>query len=466
MNTMAGAKILIVDDEANTLASLSRAFRLAGHEAVVCDNAARALELAQAQFFDLILSDVVMPRRDGLALLEDLKTAGVAAPVVMMSGQAHIEMAVRATRLGALDFLEKPLSTDKLLVTVENALKLTRLETENRDLRTRVGKHTMVFSGDTMRRVMAQIERVAASESRVCIYGETGTGKELVARTLHEKSHRARGPFITLNCAAVPAELIESELFGHEKGSFTGAAQRHTGKFEQAHRGTLFLDEIGDMPTAMQAKLLRVLEEGEVERIGSDKPTAVDVRVIVATHRNLEQLVEAGSFRRDLYHRVVVFPVELPPLRRRPEDLPALVEHFARQISAQNGWKPVPFTAAAIDALKQYAWPGNIRELRNVVERLLLLAGVEVDADAVQLALPAVHPPLRISPKGRSPEGSDGPLSDRVQAFERTAVLAELERHHRNITQTAKALGLERSHLYKKCQQLGIDLANLPGREG
>ena len=205
-----------------------------------------------------------------------------------------------------------------------------------------MGKHTLVLTGETMRRVMAQIERVAASETRICIYGETGTGKELVARTLHEKSHRASGPFVTLNCAAVPAELIESELFGHEKGSFTGAAQRHTGKFEQAHRGTLFLDEIGDMPVAMQAKLLRVLEEGELERIGADKPTKVDVRVVVATHRNLEQLVESGGFRRDLYHRVVVFPVTLPPLRQRCEDLPALVEHFVRQVSAQNGWKPVP----------------------------------------------------------------------------------------------------------------------------
>ena len=226
----------------------------------------------------------------------------------MMSGQAHIEMAVRATRLGALDFLEKPLSTEKLLVTLENALKLTRLESENRELRSRVGKHTLVWTSDVMRRVMAQIERVAASETRVCIYGETGTGKELVARTLHEKSPRASGPFVTLNCAAVPAELIESELFGHEKGSFTGAAQRHAGKFEQAHRGTLFLDEIGDMPAVMQAKLLRVLEESVVERIGSDKPTAVNVRVIVATHRNLESLTASGEFRRDLFHRVVVVP--------------------------------------------------------------------------------------------------------------------------------------------------------------
>ena len=458
----AKAKILIVDDEANTLASLSRAFRLAGHEAVVCDNAERALELARTQPFDLILSDVVMPRRDGLMLLADLKSAAIAAPVVMMSGQAHIEMAVRATRLGALDFLEKPLSTEKLLVTVENALKLTRLETENKDLRTRVGKHTLVFSGETMHRVLAQIERVAASETRVCIYGETGTGKELAARTLHEKSLRAAGPFVTLNCAAVPAELIESELFGHEKGSFTGAAQRHTGKFEQAHRGTLFLDEIGDMPLAMQAKLLRVLEEGEVERIGSDKPTTVDVRVIVATHRNLEQLVESGLFRRDLYHRVVVFPVELPPLRSRAEDLPALVDHFARQVSAQNGWKPIRFASTAIEALKQYAWPGNVRELRNVVERLLLLAEAEVDAAAVELALPASYSkPTQSHKNAAAPEvaiDNAAGLAERMLHFERAEVLKELGQHNRNISQTAKALGLERSHLYKKCQQLGIDL--------
>jgi DNA-binding NtrC family response regulator len=457
------ANILIVDDEANTLASLSRAFRLAGHEAVVCDDAVRALEIAREQRFDLILSDVVMPRRDGLAFLEDLKTAGVTAPVVMMSGQAHIEMAVRATRLGALDFLEKPLTTEKLLVTLDTALKLTRLESENRELRARVGKHTLVFAGETMRRVMAQIERVAASETRVCIYGETGTGKELVARTLHEKSHRSTGPFITLNCAAVPAELIESELFGHEKGSFTGATQRHTGKFEQAHRGTLFLDEIGDMPAAMQAKLLRVLEEGEVERIGAGKPTSVDVRVVVATHRNLEQLAEAGSFRRDLYHRVVVFPVELPPLRKRTEDLPPLVEHLARQVSAQNGWKSITFAPAAIDALKHYAWPGNIRELRNVVERLLLLAGNEVLEEDVRLALPSSHV------QGASPDSpateAAGPLAQRVQAFERAQVLEELERHGRRMTPAAKALGLERSHLYKKCQQLGIDLQLLRARD-
>jgi DNA-binding NtrC family response regulator len=461
---MKGADILIVDDEANTLASLSRAFRLAGHEATVCDNAARALELAKSRPFDLILSDVVMPGRDGLALLEDLRASGIATPVVMMSGQAHIEMAVRATRLGALDFLEKPISTEKLLLTVENALKIGRLETENRDLRRRVGKHEMVWSGETMRRVMAQIERVAASETRVCIYGETGTGKELAARTLHEKSARAAGPFVTLNCAAIPGELIESELFGHEKGSFTGAAQRHIGKFEQAHRGTLFLDEIGDMPLALQTRLLRVLEESEVERIGGDKPVPVDVRVIVATHRNLEEMVEEGSFRRDLYHRVVVFPIVLPPLRTRREDIPALVENFARLICSQNGWKPLPFAPEAVGALQELPWRGNIRELRNAVERLLLMAGESVDRSTVEMALPRAAGVFAEASAGAPGEhdavAGTGSLASRVAAFERATLLAELERNHRHVTNTAKALGLERSHFYKKCQQLGIDLSH------
>jgi len=326
------AHLLIVDDEANTLASLARAFRLAGHEATLCDNAGKALQLAKAQNFDLILSDVVMPGKDGLTLLEEIKAQGVAAPVVMMSGQAHIEMAVRATRLGALDFLEKPISSDKLLLTVENALKLRRLESENQQLRQRLGKYEIIWKGEAMRRVMAQLERVAASESRICILGETGTGKELVARTIHERSARSVGPFITLNCAAVPAELIESELFGHEKGSFTGASGRHIGKFEQADQGTIFLDEIGDMPVAMQAKLLRVLEEGQVERIGGDKPVAVNVRVVVATHRDLEARVREEKFRQDLFHRIYVFPLVLPPLRERRDDIPALVEYFAEQV--------------------------------------------------------------------------------------------------------------------------------------
>lgn len=449
------AHLLIVDDEANTLASLSRAFRLAGHEATVCDNAAKALELAKAQKFDVILSDVVMPGKGGLALLEELKAQGVTAPIVMMSGQADIEMAVRATRLGALDFLEKPISTEKLLLTVENALKLQRLESENRQLKQRLGKHEIVWQGPAMQRVMAQLERVAASETRVCILGETGTGKELVARTIHERSARAGGAFVTLNCAAVPAELIESELFGHEKGSFTGAGGRHIGKFEQADHGTIFLDEIGDMPLAMQAKLLRVLEEGEVERIGGDRPVSVDVRVVVATHRDLEARVREDKFRQDLFHRIYVFPLVLPPLRERREDIPALVEHFAAQVSAQNGWKAIPFTAEAMAALQSHRWPGNVRELRNIVERLMLLAtDDEVDLATVELALPKAG-------SGGTPGSStlsSGPLADRVDAFERDEILAELKRSHSNVSLAAKSLGLERSHLYKKAEHLGIDL--------
>ncbi|MGB8540296.1 MAG: sigma-54 dependent transcriptional regulator [Candidatus Acidiferrales bacterium] len=454
----ARAHILIIDDDANTLASLARAFRLAGHEATVCDNAARAIELAKAERFDLILSDVVMPGRDGIALLEDFKNLGVESTFVMMSGQASIEMAVRATRLGASDFLEKPISTDKLLLTVENTLRLKRLETENRDLKKRLGRHHIVWASAAMREVMAQVEQVAASETRVCIRGETGTGKELIARTLHEKSARRAGPFVSLNCAAIPGELVETELFGHEKGSFTGAAGRHIGKFEQAHRGTLFLDEIGDMPITMQAKLLRVLEEGEMERIGGDKPFAVDVRIVVATHRNLEEHVRQGTFREDLYHRVFVFPIVVPPLRERREDIRALAEHFICQLSEQNSWKEKSLSPEAITELERYPWPGNVRELRNVVERVLLLASADViEATTVTRALPTSEQGTSGN-LGIPATFTAGALGQRVESFERETLLAELKRNHNHMTNTARALGLERSHLYKKCQQLGIDL--------
>jgi two-component system nitrogen regulation response regulator NtrX len=455
------ANLLIIDDDANTLASLARAFRLAGHEATVCDNPIKALEMVKNEKFDLIFSDVVMPAMNGLTLLEQIKAAGVAAPVVMMSGQAHIEMAVKATKLGALDFLEKPISTDKLLLTVQNALRLERLEQENQQLRQQLGGSGIIYTGERMRKLLAQVERVAASETRVCILGETGTGKELIARTIHEKSNRRDGPYVTLNCAAVPAELIESELFGHEKGSFTGAASRHIGKFEQANDGTLFLDEIGDMPVAMQAKLLRVLEQGEVERIGGDKPVKVNVRVVVATHRKLEEQVKQGSFRQDLFHRVFVFPIVLPPLRERPEDIPALAAHFAAQIVKQNNWKEITFSPEAMSALQAHNWPGNIRELRNVVERLLLFAeGDTITAATVQAALPtAVSGETSLSVSGIG-QGT-GTLAERVEQVERQMILDEIRRHNQNITNTAKALGLERSHLYKKCQQLGIDLREL-----
>ena len=444
--------LLIVDDDPNTLASLARAFRLAGHEATVSDRASRALELVRTQSFDLIFSDVVMPDKDGITLLEEMRAAGVTTPVVMISGQATLDMAVRATRLGAHDFLEKPLSTEKLLLTLETVLKLKRLESENRELRARLGRHEIVWKSDVMRRVMAQVERVAAGDSRVCILGESGTGKELIARAVHDKSGRRTGPFIALNCAAVPGELIESELFGHEKGAFTGAAARHTGKFEQAHKGTLFLDEIGDMPAVMQAKLLRVLEEGEIERVGGSGAQKVDVRVVTATHRNLEEQVRTGAFRQDLYHRILVFPVQLPPLRDRKDDIAALVEHFNRSISEMNGWKPKPFTAAAVAALQRHTWPGNVRELRNAVERLLLLTDSEVGEEDVRGALPQVA-----GAAVSSGTLASGTLATRTEAFEREMILAELERSHHSMTEAARALGLERSHLYKKCAQLGID---------
>ena len=445
------SRLLIVDDDANTLASLARAFRLASHEATVADRAARALELVQTQSFDLIFSDVVMPDKDGITLLGEMRAIGVTTPVVMISGQATLDMAVRATKLGAYDFLEKPLSTEKLLLTLDTVLRLQRLETENRELRTRLGRHEIVWRSEAMRRVMAQVERVAAGESRVCILGESGTGKELIARTIHERSPRREGPFVALNCAAVPGELIESELFGHEKGAFTGAAGRHAGKFEQAHRGTLFLDEIGDMPALMQAKLLRVLEEGEIERVGGSGVQRVDVRVVVATHRNLEELVRAGTFRQDLYHRIFVFPVVLPPLRERREDIPPLVEHFSILVAKINGWKTKPFAAGAIQALESHSWPGNVRELRNVVERLMLLAEAEVDEDTVRTVFPT----------GPRPATPSGTLAARVDAFERETIRSELELSRHNVTEAARALGLERSHLYKKCSQLGIDLKEL-----
>ena len=452
-------RVLIVDDDQSTLASLSRAFRLAGYEAVVCDHAARAIALLQQERFDIVFSDVVMPGKDGLAMLADLRELGVTTPVIMISGQATVDMAVRATRLGAADFLEKPISSDKLLLTVENTLRLARLEEENRQLRRRVGRHELVWKSDVMQKVMAQVDRVAPSESRVCILGETGTGKELVARAIHERSPRRDRPFVTVNCAAVPSELIESELFGHEKGAFTGAAARHLGKFEQAHGGTLFLDEIGDMPAAMQAKLLRLLQEGELERIGGERPIVVNTRVIVATHRDLDALVEKGSFREDLYHRVFVFPIVMPPLRERPGDVPALAAHFAALVAEQNGWKLRGFEAAALQELARYAWPGNVRELRNVVERLLLLTDDAVDADSVRQVLSSKHT------KGPAHTGS-GTLASRVEAFEREAVLSELAAHGHRVAETARALGLERSHLYKKCQQLGIDIKAIRGTDG
>jgi two-component system, NtrC family, nitrogen regulation response regulator NtrX len=446
--------LLIVDDDHNTLASLARAFRLAGYETTVADSASQAVQLVRAEPFDLIFSDVVMPGKDGLAFLAELRALDITTPVIMISGQATLDMAVKAVKLGALDFLEKPLSTEKLLVSVKNALRMTSLEAENRDLRAKVGRHEIVWKSEAMRRVMAQVDRVAAGDSRVCILGQTGTGKEIIARAIHNKSARRNAPFVTLNCAAVPGELIESELFGHEKGAFTGAASRHEGKFEQAHRGTLLLDEIGDMPAVMQAKLLRVLEEGEIERVGGKGPVFVDVRVLVATHRDLDEQVRKGAFRQDLFHRIYVFPIVLPPLCERKDDIPPLVQYFAQRISEANGWKPKAFTAEAISALERYSWPGNVRELRNAVERLLLLADTEVDEDLISRAVAGGHATTDVISTSSS-------LATRIETFERDVIRSELERNQYNMTATARVLGLERSHFYKKCAHLGIGVERL-----
>jgi DNA-binding NtrC family response regulator len=452
-------KVLIVDDDPNTLAQLSRAFRMEGQEAVVADSAAKALERLREDQPDAVVSDVVMPGTSGLELLESIRQVRPDVPVVMISGQASIEMAVRATRSGALDFLEKPVSAQKLLVTVENAVRLRRLEDENRELRKLAGDGDLVFTSLAMKKVAEQVEMVAPTESVVCILGETGVGKELVARAIHNASPRHQGPFVKLNCAAVPGELIESELFGHEKGSFTGAISRHIGKFEAAQKGTLFLDEIGDMPAPMQAKLLRVLQEREFERIGSHQPITADVRVVAATHRDLRAMIARGQFREDLYHRIFVFPISVPPLRQRPEDIPLLAGHFAAEIAARNHWKAASLAPDALDRLRGLPWTGNVRELRNVIERALILArGGEITARLISEMLGGAPPAPAASSPSPAAGLTDRPLKETMDGLEREVVLAALERHGYSMTQTARALALERSHLYKKCQQLGIDL--------
>src|SRR6266487_2332068 len=361
---MTKPRILIVDDDPGTVASLSRAFALEGYEATTAPSAARALERLQAGPVDAILSDLVMPGMDGLELLGRLREQAPGVPVILMSGQATVETAVKATKLGALDFVEKPVGLDRLLLTLRNALRLDRLERENLELR-RYWQDELALIGDSapMASLRALVERAAPSDLPILVLGENGTGKELLARAVHDLSPRRGQPFVRMNCAAIPAELVESELFGHEKGAFTGAAERRRGRFEQADGGTLFLDEIGDMPAAMQAKLLRVLQDGELERIGGERPIVVDTRVLAATHRDLEALVRKGSFREDLYHRIFVFPIVMPPLRERVDDVPVLAEHFAARIAEQNGWKARAFMPDGLTELTRYNWPGNVREL-------------------------------------------------------------------------------------------------------
>jgi len=444
--------LLLVDDEPNILSTLRRALELEDYSVEVAGSGTIALEKLAAHPFDGVLLDVVMPDMDGLTTLQKMKEARPELPVIMMSGNATLQTAVQATRLGACDFLEKPLTTDKVLITVRNALKLAELERERDEAKERArADFAMIGTGPKMKGIFELIRKAAPSAGRVLITGENGTGKELVARAIHDHSKRSKEPFVKLNCAAIPAELIESELFGHEKGSFTGATQQRRGKFEQAHGGTLFLDEIGDMNPNAQAKVLRVLQEGELERVGGSQTITVDVRVIAATNKDLKAEIQAGRFREDLFYRLNVVPIELPPLRDHKEDIPALVEHFLKQSCAANDRRALSVTREAVGLLMQYDWPGNVRELRNAVERLVILTSSStIGEDEVRAILPTVKPI-----KSRFARGTA--LRDLVSAAEREFVLEALEANHHHIANTARELGLERSHLYKKMRALGIN---------
>jgi DNA-binding NtrC family response regulator len=444
------AKILIVDDEPNILSTLRRALELEGYGVEVAGSGRLALEKLKANGFDAVLLDVAMPEMNGLEVLRQVREIHPTPSVIMMSGNATLQTAVEATKLGAVDFLEKPLTTDKVLITVQNALKLARLEREAEEARARQrAELAMIGTGPRMKKIFEIVRRAAPSTGRVLVTGERGTGKELIARAIHEHSKRKDGPFVKLNCAAIPSELIESELFGHEKGSFTGATKERRGKFEQAHGGTLFLDEIGDMTLSAQAKVLRVLQENEIERVGGNDTINVDVRVIAATNKDLKSEIEKGRFRADLYDRLNVVPIEMPPLREHKEDIPSLVEHFLDGASLQNGKRKLKVAETALALLMQHDWPGNVRELRNIVERLVIFCDAQIAEDDIHAALPGVKQVRAAYRRGAA-------LKDLVASAEREIVLAALDANQHHIANTARELGLERSHLYKKMRALGI----------
>jgi DNA-binding NtrC family response regulator len=450
---MPRANLLVIDDEPNILTSLRRALELEDYAVEVAGSGAVGLDKLAERDIDLVLLDVMMPQMGGIEVLEQIGARYPAINVVMMSGNASIETAVSATKLGAFDFVEKPLSTDKLLITISNALSLAKLRRENRELSAQVGgDFAMVGNSSRMSGIFDKISKTAPTNGRVLITGENGTGKELVARAIHQHSKRASLSFVKLNCAAIPAELIESELFGHEKGAFTGATQQRRGKFELADGGTLFLDEVGDMNPSAQAKVLRVLQEGELERVGGHETISCDVRVVAATNKNLTVEIAEGRFREDLYYRLNVVPIELPPLRERREDIPDLVGHFVVSLCESNGRRAKTMSKGAVTLLMQHDWPGNVRELKNSIERLVILTGDadEIGDSDVQDALPSVKKVNTSYKRGAS-------LKDMVAGAERSIILEALAANEHHISNTAKELQLERSHLYKKMKALGID---------
>ncbi|MBN2383187.1 sigma-54-dependent Fis family transcriptional regulator [bacterium] len=446
--------IIIVDDEPNILKTLSRALRLENYAVMTCETAEKALETLERHPADLMLIDVKLPGMDGLELLTRVKAAWSDMPIIMMSGHGTIETAVEATRKGAYSFIEKPLSTEKILITIGNALQYCSLQRENVALRQVVEvKHQMLGQSPVMQELLQKIAVTAPTSGRVLITGENGTGKELVARAIHTQSTRAERPFIKINCAAVPNELIESELFGHEKGSFTGAIRTRKGKFELSNNGTLFLDEIGDMPLEMQAKLLRVLQEGEFERVGGTETLRVDVRVIAASNKDLLELINQGSFRQDLYYRLNVVPLTVPPLRERVEDIAILARLFLDDACHEHGKTQRLLGPDAMIYLQRYDWPGNVRELKNIIERLVILVPSEtIGADDLRHILP-------LNQSSNTPLYDENtPLRVLVQSAERAIILEALDHNRWHISKTARKLQIERSHLYKKIKQLNIPL--------
>jgi two-component system nitrogen regulation response regulator NtrX len=449
------ASILIVDDEPGVRSSLSGVLQDEGFDVEAVPSGEECLERAIRASYDVIVLDIWLPGMDGLATLQRLRERKVDAQVVIVSGHGNIESAVRAIKMGAYDFVEKPLSLEKTVLVVRNALRQRDLEVENRALRARVDRqHVMVGESFAMRQLREQVATAAPTNGRVLIYGENGTGKELVARTIHQMSRRRAGPFVEVNCAAIPEELIESELFGHVKGAFTGAVADRPGRFEQANGGTIFLDEIGDMSLKTQAKVLRVLQEQVMERVGGSQRIKVDVRVLAATNKDLAGEIRAGQFREDLYFRLNVIPIFVPPLRDRQDDIPLLADHFMALMAAEYGRRSKRLAPEAVARLQQYAWPGNVRELRNVIERLMIM--VPGDTITAQDLAFLGHGGVLGVDAARPPDSAPLPLAEARDRFERDYILQALAAQQGNMSRTADVLGVERSNLYKKMRAFGI----------
>jgi two-component system nitrogen regulation response regulator NtrX len=457
---MPKSRILVIDDEAAIRDSLRMTLEYEGYEFIGAATGQEGLAMAEREAPDLVLLDVKMPGMDGLEVLDRLRAMNEALPVVVVSGHGSISTAVDATKKGAFDFIEKPFASERVLVSLRNALDQRRLRDENRTLKKAVEvRHQMIGESSSLQQVMAAISRAAPTNATVLIQGESGVGKELVARTIHRNSLRSRERFVQVNCAAIPEELIESELFGHEKGSFTGATEKTVGKFEQADKGTIFLDEVGDMSPKTQAKVLRVLQEGEVERLGSARTTKVDVRVIAATNKNLEEEIEKGHFREDLYFRLAVIPIHVPPLRERQEDVPALVRHYMDYFSRENNTRPRRISPAAMEALQKYRWKGNIRELRNTVERMIIMSPGEV-IDVADLPSTVRAPSAAIGGRASVALDAEAARAATLREFkdstERSYLVGKLRENGWNISRTAEVIDTPRSNLYKKLEQYQI----------